>query len=843
MKKIARKTLAVSLATAMAFSLAACGDKGNKDTTDTNQSTQSAVVDENATYTYNIATADFPTNWNPHTYQTAIDAEFMLDYLRTAFYVFDYNENKDGYKLVPYMITNDPEDVSAEYVGQYGIEEGATSRAWKFTLRDDLKWDDGTPIVAADFIRSAELLLNPVAVNHRADSLYQGNMIIANAKNFAYAGQHAYVNNMISADYADEEYVAIESLTTDENGVYTVDGKDIAFKLDNSGNWGSDGLTDYHGVESYLPVFTKDGVDLYTTVLEPALTDAGYVPATKETVDALMHIVAGLHGYDSVEAYAAEAGEYAYKEWEEFCFYGETYPEMSFDEVGMKAPSDTELVLILEKPLEGFDLHYALTDSWLVKEDLYKQCESVKDGVYTNSYGTSVETTASYGPYKLTTFQADKEITLTRNENFFGLVDGQYQTTAINIACVEEPSTRLEMLLSGKLDSYGLSADDMETYASSDYTYYTTEDSTYFMAFNPDMEGLKAGQEALGAGYNKTILTVKEFRQAMAYALDRSAFALAAAPTNNAAFGLYSSLIVSDPETGETYRSTDEAKWVLANFWGLGDEVGEGKMYETVDDAVASITGYNLEMAKQLFDKAYDIAIADGLMKEGDTIQIMIGTPNSTSNFYSKGNEFLVNCFTDAVVGTKLEGKLTFTLDDTLGNGFSDALRSNKVDMLFGVGWTGSALDPYNLMEAYTSSGYQYDPCWDTTTEKLTINLNGVDYTATVWDWTQAISGIEVNITAADGTVSAYSCGSADNKDEERFQILVALENAVLENYNMIPMVDDSYAQLKGMQIQYYTEDYIFGVGRGGVRYMTYNYTDADWDAYVSSQSGTLNYK
>src|SRR5574344_787893 len=93
-----------------------------------------------------------------------------------------------------------------------------------------------------------------------------------------------------------------------------------------------------------------------------------------------------------------------------------------------------------------------------------------------------------------------------------------------------------------------------------------------------------------------------------------------------------------------------------------------------------SMVSYNLEMAKQLFDKAYDIAIADGLMKEGDTVQIMIGTPNSTSNFYNKGNEFLVNCFTDAVVGTKLEGKLTFTLDDTLGNAFSDALKSNQVD-------------------------------------------------------------------------------------------------------------------------------------------------------------------
>ena len=32
-------------------------------------------------------------------------------------------------------------------------------------------------------------------------------------------------------------------------------------------------------------------------------------------------------------------------------------------------------------------------------------------------------------------------------------------------------------------------------------------------------------------------------------------------------------------------------------------------------------------------------------------------------------------------------------------------------------------------------------------------------------------------------------------------------------------------------------------MGRGGVKYMTFNYTDAEWDAFVAEQGGTLNYK
>ena len=47
------------------------------------------------------------------------------------------------------------------------------------------------------------------------------------------------------------------------------------------------------------------------------------------------------------------------------------------------------------------------------------------------------------------------------------------------------------------------------------------------------------------------------------------------------------------------------------------------------------------------------------------------------------------------------------------------------------------------------------------------------------------------------------------------------------------------------MQVQYYSEEYVFGVernGNQGVQYLTYNYTDAEWEEYVASQGGTLNY-
>ena len=78
---------------------------------------------------------------------------------------------------------------------------------------------------------------------------------------------------------------------------------------------------------------------------------------------------------------------------------------------------------------------------------------------------------------------------------------------------------------------------------------------------------------------------------------------------------------------------------------------------------------------------------------------------------------------------------------------------------------------------------------------------------------------------------------------ELHIQVLGALEGTILQNYNFIPLMDESSAKLKGMQIEYYIEDEVFPLSRGGVKYMTYNYDDAAWDAYVAEQGGTLNYK
>ncbi|MBD5531644.1 MAG: hypothetical protein HDQ98_05490 [Lachnospiraceae bacterium] len=844
-----KKLISLLLVSAMAVSLAACGGRGEDDPVANDQGSTPAqsdnsqsgddgdetpAADENASYTYHEAIGEFPTNWSPALEQTSADGDLM-SFLTAGLYGFDYNDDMDGYEIIPLAATGEPIDVTADYVGQWGIEAGDFARVWSIPLREDVKWDDGTPITAQDYVRSAQLLLDPAAKNFHADMFYASSLKIVNAKNYLYGGQHVYVTPMISEGHLDEEYVPVDSFEVDEDGLLTVDGKDMVLDLGAGANWGAS-LADYYSEGMYV---NADDVDVYAEFILPNVNANGYVPVTQEVYDAVCLCIAQYHDFADADAYAAAVGDYAYLEAQEMMIYGQTYDPIDFSEVGFAAPSDYELVIALDHPLEGAYLLYALGNPWLLKEDLYLSCEKVENGVYTNTYGTSAETSASFGPYKLVSFQKDEEYVLERNEYYFDLY-GKFQTTRYVVKCVAEPATRLQMFLNGELDIYGLSSEDMDAYATSDYTYYVTGASTFFVAMNPDFDALTARQAALGDNFNKTVLTIREFRQALSYSLDRASFALAAAPTNSPAFGVYSNLIIYDPEAGAAYRNTDEAKQVLVDFWGLADNIGDDKLYADMDEAIDSITGYNLEMAKEKFAEAYDIAVEQGLIDDDDVVQLTIGLP-STSDFYTKGNDFLVNGWTEAVVGTPFEGRLTFVLNDTLGNGFGEALRNNEVDILFGVGFSGSALDPYNLIQFYTTDPIlRYNVCWDTDNDMLTINLNGKDWTASVADWTYTISGEKITITDADGGSQEFSAGATDGNAQERFEILAALEGAVLERYEMLPLMNDASARLKSLKVNYATEDYIFGMGFGGLEYYTYNYTDDEWAAFVAEQGGTL---
>ena len=466
-----KKLLSLVLAVVMVLGLVACGGNGGSETTAPVETTTPAVE---GTYTYNYALAEFPTNWNYHTYQTNIDAE-ILDYISSSFYVFDYNETKDGYAMVDGMAVGDPVDVTAEYVGQYGIVEGDTARAYVLNLRQDLKWQDGTPITANDFVESAKRLLNPEAQNYRADVMYAGSVQIHNAEAYLKQGQV----NMTENNLAPTRYL-VADLVKAEDGTYTTpDGIPMYIATGFA-------LTDWLGgntLQYYVEGYGDAMFDVESfNALAAMANEEGLVAATDETIDLLTKVI----------TFSADWGESA-DNIPDYLVYEVTYPEVAWENVGWFAKSDYELVFVMDAPLDGFYLKYNLPAP-LVNIEMYDACASVVDGVYTNTYCTSAETTMSYGPYKLTSYQADKQYVLEKNEYFYDLSEDTYQATSIVVDCVKEPATRLELFLQGKLDTFGLTKDYMDEYQMSDYTYYATGDSTFAMVFNPDAEALEIGR-------------------------------------------------------------------------------------------------------------------------------------------------------------------------------------------------------------------------------------------------------------------------------------------------------------------------------------------------------------
>ena len=61
---------------------------------------------------------------------------------------------------------------------------------------------------------------------------------------------------------------------------------------------------------------------------------------------------------------------------------------------------------------------------------------------------------------------------------------------------------------------------------------------------------------------------------------------------------------------------------------------------------------------------------------------------------------------------------------------------------------------------------------------------------------------------------------------------------------NIFPVQTDASASLRCMRVNYKTEEYVVGMGRGGIQYYTYAMDDAEFLAHAAAQDGgVLNYK
>lgn len=771
MKNGMKKSFSLLVAASMVLGLTACGSGSGDKNSDASGSGR---------YTFSSTLGDVGT-WSPTDWE--VDDELnILGYTATVFYSVEMNETKDGYEFIPAAAAEMPVDVTSEYAGNeiYGVPSDATEGyAWKVALNEKLCWEDGTPITADDYIYTMEQYLNPDMKNFRASTFYEGTASLANAKAF-YDGSEATYNNM------NANGISLDSLVKGDDGVYTDADGNIAYlgwtAIDNYWLGG-------YALVDWADYFDEDSCAL----LNSLVNEDGYVPLTDESRACVESVISDSWG-DDFSAY---------------CFVYKQSEAVDFDSVGIIKNDDYSLTFVMTKEISQTDfiLNVAI---YLVKEDLYEANKKDAGGLIKSTYGTSKDSFMSYGPYRIVSYQADKEMVLTKNENWYGYEEGEYyadkyQTTDVDLQKIDDNSTVFSLFLQGKMSSVGLTADQITTYANSDYIYYTPDTFVWALYFNTDLETLK---EEDGNGVNHSILSILDFRKAISLCMNRqdySQYMYGYEPS----YGLLNDVYLCSLDSGIVYRNTEQAEQALCDFYGV--------------DSVDEITGYDLEAASALFQSAYDQAIEQGLMSETDTVQIDYHSYGSESNYQSQ-SDFFMSSIQAACKGTDLEGKVTINMvtdENNIAN-----MRAGVCDMILNS-WGGSEVDPYWMMLCYCTEDYNLTYGYDVNAQMMTINIDGEDITMSASDWYEALH--ETTYATADMDI--------------RNTILAGMERQLLEYYGIIPLSSTSYATLYSQRIVLGSEEYIDClVQYGGLSQITYTMDDAEWEEYCAGKNYQLTY-
>ena len=797
---------------------------------------------------YNTTTSVMPSNWNEFTYADNNDTQIM-NYISSSFFEYDYkfeddkkfNEdgsiNKDG--LVPgayttnYSAATKLEDITATVDAKWGYTDEQKAEggyAWKITLRDDLKWDDGTAITAADFEYSMQQLLDPAFMNFRANTYYD-TLMIKNSKVYFFQNQEGTYETIGSQGYANLQ-AAIDA-----------------------------------GVDVYAPIWAMWGTQGYLDAAGNECPE--YVTITDDTV------YSSADGSDSVSGKLLFDNYGAYLEpgtgYDAAVYVENTNRDVAWESVGIyEVEGENALVLCLDKAYsflkEDGSLSvwapYYFSSLPVVKKDLYESCKiAPADGatLWTSNYNSSLETTASWGPYKLAEFEAGSHYKLEKNEHWYGWnmeqYKNQYNITAINCRKVEEFATKWMGFLNGSYDDASLQTENVAEYLDSKYVYFTsTSTGTFGMQLYSNLAVLKESEN------NNGILAIQEFRHAFNLALNRSDIVEKIWPGSSVpCFGLlnvayyYDIENSPDLEDGGQYRNTTIAKEGILRAYGFtqdsnGKWSGGDLSGLSTEDAYDALTGYNPTLAKQKMQEAIAILTADPEKYGYDAtknITLVYGSSSDTDKQRFRAT-YLQEVLDDLTKGTILEDKIDVVFDASAGSQWAEAFRSGATQIGFGYGFNGNAFNPFDIIGAFVNpdDSLNYHMYWDTTSIPMTLTMPAGDYagagetiTMSIQNWYFCLNGL----AESEEQEKTYNWGEGFAPVEARLMILSALEEVTIKESRSVMLIADGGGSFLGAKFSYFSEDEHTFMGFGGIRYMEVNYTDAEWAEFVAANNNDLS--
>ena len=797
---------------------------------------------------YNTTTSVMPSNWNEFTYADNNDTQIM-SYIGSSFFEYDYkfaddkkynadgSINKEGIVAgaytTNYSAATKLEDVTSSVDAKWGYtaeQKAEGGYAWKITLRDDLKWDDGTAITAEDFVWSMKQLLDPAFMNFRANTYYD-TLMIKNSKVYFFQNQEGTYETIGSQGYASVQ-AALDA------------GETLYVNIWNM--WGTQGYLDAEGNEC-----------------------PEYVLLTDETT------------YSNADGSDSASGKFLYENYGAYLEPGTGYDaciyvvnenrDVAWDTVGIYAvEGENAIVLCLDKAYsflkEDGSLSvwapYYFSSLPVVHKEKYEASKiAPADGatLWTSNYNSSLETTASWGPYKLAEFEAGSHYKLVKNDNWYGWnleqYKNQYNITSIYCRKVEEFATKWMGFLNGSYDDASLQTENVADYLDSKYVYFTsTSTGTFGMQLYSNLSVLKESEN------NNGILAIQEFRHAFNLALNRSDIVEKIWPGSAVpCFGLlnvaYYYDIENSPELedGGQYRNALVAKEGILRAYGFTQDAdgkwsGGDLVGLSTEDAYDALTGYNPTLAKEKMQAAIDKLLANPEEYGYDAtkdITLVYGASSDTDKQRFRAS-YLQEVLDGLTKGTALEGKIKVVFDASAGAQWAEAFRSGATQIGFGYGFSGNAFNPFDIIGAFVNpdDDLNYHMYWDTSSIPMTLTMPAGDYagagetiTMSIQNWYYCLNGL----AETEKQAKTYNWGEGFAPVEARLMILSALEEVTIKESRSVMLIADGGGSFLGAKFSYFSEDEHTFMGFGGIRYMEVNYTDAEWEAFVAANNNDLS--
>ena len=815
---------------------------------------------------YNTTTVVMPSNWNKLTYKDNNDTQ-ILSYIGSSFFDYDYKfegdkkYNKDGSINVDgivkdayttnYSAATKLEDVTATVASKWGYTDAQKAEggyAWKITLRNDLMWDDGTPITAADFVYSMQAQLDPAFMNFRGN-LYYDTLMIKNSRGYFFQNQEGtyesvasqgYESNQAALDAGEILFVDIQALDADLFG----------------GSIGYGTLVDENGKAMPQYIAYND-----TTLFN---TPEGWETGSEDY----------LFSVDMVWPYIAPNGPYA-----QYCEPGggynwvaiyrpNTVRNVAWEDVGIYAEGNA-IVICLDKAYSllkedgslSWQAPYYLSSLPLVHKVKYeanKHEPAEGATLWTTTYNTDLASTASWGPYKLERFEAGSDYRLVKNDKWYGWnmeeYKNQYNITAINCVKIEEAATQWMGFLAGQFDDSAFDTFNINDYLYSKYVTYVPDTGTFGMQLYSNLPVLKASDN------NNGILAIQQFRHAFNLSLNRTDIIEQIWPgTATPCLGLLNSMYYYDIENapllpdGGSYRNTIQAQEGLLRAYGFvqaedGTWSSGSLTGLTTEEASMSLTGYNPNLAKEKLKEAIAILQADPEYYGYDASQkitLVYGSSQDTEKQRFRAN-YLQDVLNELTKGTALEGQIVVEFDASAGSEWAEAFRAGDTQIGFGYGFSGNAFNPFDIMGAFVNpdDDLNYHQYWDTSSENMTLTMPagdyegaGKQYTMSIQNWFFCLNGL----AGVNDQKYTFNWGDGYAPASVRLMILSALEErAILENRSIM-LIGDYTGSFLGAKFSNFAKDYNTFMGYGGLRYMVVEYTDAEWDAFVEANGNDLS--